>query len=129
MIGLQRALARPAANGTRRPADAVLAGVAAHYQGNPLEAATGGHCCEAIDTATHAATFEYRARISEALMMLSGLRSVLFPQAPLAGFRYGRGRMIGEVDLYGVLLPPLLVWLGVAYARSPRRLRAGSGAG
>jgi hypothetical protein len=22
--------------------------------------------------------------------------------------------MIGEIDLYGVLLPPLLVWLGVA---------------
>jgi hypothetical protein len=24
--------------------------------------------------------------------------------------------MIGEIDLYGVLLPPLLVWLGVALA-------------
>ncbi len=23
--------------------------------------------------------------------------------------------MIGEIDVYGVLLPPLLVWLGVAY--------------
>jgi hypothetical protein len=24
--------------------------------------------------------------------------------------------MIGEIDFYGVLLPPLLVWLGVALA-------------
>jgi hypothetical protein len=24
--------------------------------------------------------------------------------------------MIGEIDVYGVLLPPLLVWLGVALA-------------
>jgi len=23
--------------------------------------------------------------------------------------------MIGEVDIYGVLFPPLLVWLGIAY--------------
>jgi Protein of unknown function (DUF1656) len=23
--------------------------------------------------------------------------------------------MIGEIDIYGVLLPPLLVWLGCAY--------------
>ncbi len=26
--------------------------------------------------------------------------------------------MIGEIDFYGVLLPPLLVWLGVALALS-----------
>jgi hypothetical protein len=26
--------------------------------------------------------------------------------------------MIGEIDLYGVLLPPLLVWLGVALVLS-----------
>jgi len=23
--------------------------------------------------------------------------------------------MIGEVDIYGVLFPPLLIWLGIAY--------------
>ena len=23
--------------------------------------------------------------------------------------------MIGEIDLYGLLFPPLLVWLGIAY--------------
>jgi hypothetical protein len=23
--------------------------------------------------------------------------------------------MIGEIDIYGVLFPPLLIWLGVAY--------------
>jgi hypothetical protein len=27
--------------------------------------------------------------------------------------------MTGEVDVYGVLLPPLLVWLGVALAVAP----------
>lgn len=26
--------------------------------------------------------------------------------------------MIGEVDLYGVLCPPLLIWLGLAFAIS-----------
>jgi hypothetical protein len=26
--------------------------------------------------------------------------------------------MIGEIDLYGVLLPPLLVWLGIGLAVS-----------
>jgi hypothetical protein len=26
--------------------------------------------------------------------------------------------MIGEIDLYGVLLPPLLVWLGIALVLS-----------
>lgn len=23
--------------------------------------------------------------------------------------------MIGEIDIYGVLFPPLLIWLGIAY--------------
>jgi hypothetical protein len=38
--------------------------------------------------------------------------------------------MIGEIDLFGVLLPPLLVWVGLAYLAAAllRRLLARLGA-
>ncbi len=37
--------------------------------------------------------------------------------------------MIGEIDIYGVLFPPLLVWLALALVLSAllRRLLAGAG--
>jgi uncharacterized membrane protein YccC len=79
VIGLQRALPG-LPQMARAPAAAVLDGVAAHYQANPLEPPPGA-LLEAIDTATHAAAFDTVPH-KEALMMLSGLRSVLFAQAP-----------------------------------------------
>jgi uncharacterized membrane protein YccC len=53
--------------------DAVLAGVAAHYQGNPLAPASP-RLLDSIDAAL-------TVRDARALTMLVGLRSVMFPQA------------------------------------------------
>jgi len=79
VIGLQRELSTlpPAAH---RPAIRLLSGIAQHYRGNPLlpppadllpdlDAAIYGTACQG-------------ARYREALMMLVGLRSVLFVNAP-----------------------------------------------
>ncbi len=65
---------------TQHRTAAVLAGIAAFYRGNPLEAPPSG-LLAAIDAAICAVAGQARAH-REALMMLSGLRSVLFADAP-----------------------------------------------
>jgi uncharacterized membrane protein YccC len=78
VIGLQKHLAELPA-GARAQAAAVLAGVEAHYRGNPLKAAPAS-LLGAIDTAMQALAGDVRG-CREALMTLSGMRSVLFAGA------------------------------------------------
>jgi hypothetical protein len=78
VIGLQHELPRlPAA--ARGQAGAVLEGVAAHYRGNPLQSAPRS-LLSAIDAAMRALAGD-PARYCQALMCLSGMRSVLFAAA------------------------------------------------
>ena len=86
VIGLQRCMSTLSPQAQAQCA-AVLEGVAAHYRANPLAPPPPG-LLTAIDEATHAAAFDTHVH-KEALMMLSGLRSVLFAPAPppaLAGW-------------------------------------------
>jgi uncharacterized membrane protein YccC len=83
-IGLQREMAFLSPAEQQRNA-AVLTGVAAHYQGNPLQAAAPS-LRQAIDDAItgiiHRADAAQSRPHRETLMMLVGLRSVLFASAP-----------------------------------------------
>jgi len=84
VIGLQREIVFLGVQ-EQREAARVLKGVAAHYAGNPLRAADPKLCAQ-IDrailpiAAMVSGTHERHHR--EALMMLVGIRSVLFPAAP-----------------------------------------------
>ncbi len=83
-IGLQREMAF-LSEAEQRSNAAVLAGVAAHYQGNPLLAASPD-LQRAIDDAIagiiHRADAAQSRPHRETLMMLVGLRSVLFAEVP-----------------------------------------------
>ena len=75
VIGLQRVYASlPFA--AQHPADSALAGIAAHYRGNPLLPAPAA-VREAIDAALRAIAGDAE-KYQQPLMMLSGIRSVLF---------------------------------------------------
>jgi uncharacterized membrane protein YccC len=79
VIGLQQQLDHlPPA--IRPPTSAVLAGIAAHYRGNPLAAAPPALLAQ-LDAAIRAAAC-HATRQREALMLLVGVRSVLFAGAP-----------------------------------------------
>ena len=55
---------------------------------------------------------------NEALIGLAGIRSGLFPEAaPISREKSnkGDGRMKYELDLFGVIVPSLLLWSVVAY--------------
>jgi uncharacterized membrane protein YccC len=79
VIGLQRELHSLPVQ-AQKPALHVLAGIEQHYRGNPLQKPDTALLGE-IDAALGAAAAQ-GARHREALMMLVGLRSILFADAP-----------------------------------------------
>ena len=134
LIGLQDLLDTLPLPARLRTGEA-LSGIAAFYSHDPREAPPEA-VLTAIDAAMRGLAVD-AGRYGEALMLLSGLRLVLFASAPppqVGGLAcrppHGETRMIGEIDLFGVYLPPLLVWLGIglllstALARRPLPARA-----
>jgi uncharacterized membrane protein YccC len=84
VIGLQRELVFLGVR-EQRAAAHVLKGVAAHYEGNPLRPADAKLCAQidrAILPIAELVSTVHERHHREALMMLVGLRSVLFPAAP-----------------------------------------------
>jgi uncharacterized membrane protein YccC len=84
VIGLQRELVFLGVQ-EQREASRVLSGVAAHYAGDPLRPASGKLCAQldrAILPIARRVSETHERHHREALMMLVGLRSVLFAGAP-----------------------------------------------
>ena len=127
VIGLQRyvsSLPQPA----QHDIAAVLAGIAAHYRGNPLRRHARIPAASPSMRRSRRSP-QRRSAHRQVLMMLSGLRSLLFAGGTAArdraigGRAHEADRMIGEINLFGVLLPPF--WSGSAQHCSSRRPCAG----
>ena len=101
----------------RRAVRPMLDAIAAHYRRRSLDQADAALLGD-IDRAIATAVQDPATMTRELLLQLSGIRRGLFPNAPpyvrettLIELKAWRANMIGEMDVYGVFFPPLLVWV------------------